>query len=467
MAIGAAGVLGACTVGPDYKRPDVTTPAQFRAQLTPSEANSLADMPWWSVFNDPSLQALISEAVRNNYDLQIAAARIAQAREAVTVAHSAIYPQVDYNVSAAGGRTVIQGENSAAAANVAVIGGGLNVSQDLDPWGLIRRSTEAARARLLAQEDIRRGVMLTLVTDVANGYFRLVELDRELAIADDSTRLFKDTFDLFTRRFQAGRDSNLPVQRAQANYDASRARSEDLRRQIAQQENALSILLGSYPKDIPRGRVLTEQTMPATPLSATSDLLERRPDIHAAEADMMAANADIGVAVANYFPRVGLSAVLGGQWVDVAGQTGPFGIWTAALAAAGPIFNGGRLRAIYRERKAFWDETVVEYRKTVIVAFQETSDALIAQQRLAGQRAALEAQVADLQRSAGLALTRYNGGRASYFEVIEAQQELFPAEDSLAQTQRDQLVATVNLYKALGGGWKLTPAEWAHPNTGG
>jgi multidrug efflux system outer membrane protein len=309
--------------------------------------------------------------------------------------------------------------------------------------------------------------MLTLVTDVANGYFRLLELDRELAISDNSTRIFKDTFDLFSRRFQAGRDSNLPVQRSQANYDESRARSEALRRQIVQQENALSILLGSYPKDIPRARGLGEQTMPATPLSATSDLLERRPDIHAAEADMMAANAQIGVAVANYFPHVGLSALVGGTWIDVAGASGTFGIWNAALGVAGPIFNGGRLKAIYQERKAFWDETVVQYRKTVLLAFQETSDALVAQQTLANQRAALEEQVADLQQSASLALTRYNAGRATYFEVLEAQQQLFPAEDSLAQTERDQLVATVNLYKALGGGWKLAPEEWAHPNTGG
>ncbi len=295
---------------------------------------------------------------------------------------------------------------------------------------------------------------------MAAGYFRLLELDRELAIANESTRVFKGTLDLFTARFEAGRDSKLPVQRAQANYDESRARAADLKRQIAQQENALSILLGSYPKSIPSGRGLAEQTMPATPLGATTDLLQRRPDILAAEQNMITANAEIGVAVANFFPRIGLSAFVGAEGITFAGTSSAFGLWSAGLAASGPIFTGGRLKAEYQGRQAFWDETVAQYRKTVLTAFQETSDALVAQQNLVERRAALEAQVADLKSSVDLALSRYDGGRASYFEVLEAQQQLFPAQDALAQTQRDQLVAVVNLYKALGGGWKLTPDEW-------
>jgi multidrug efflux system outer membrane protein len=302
--------------------------------------------------------------------------------------------------------------------------------------------------------------MLTLVTDVASGYFRLLQLDRQMAVAQESTRAFQGTFDFFNTRFQGGRDSALPVQRAQANLDESRARIEDLKRQIAQQENAISILLGGYPRDIPRGRSLLDEPLRATPVGAASDLLQRRPDIMAAEHNMVSANAEIGVAVANFFPRIGLSAIGGGQGIHLAGANTGFGLWSAGLSAAGPLFNGGRLQAIYEGQKAYWDETVAQYRKTVLTAFQETSDALAAQQTLASRRQALEAQVVNLRQSGDLALTRYDGGRASYFEVLEAQQQLYPVEGQLAQTEGDQLLATVSLYKALGGGWKMSPAEW-------
>jgi outer membrane protein, multidrug efflux system len=456
----ASSLVGGCTLGPDYERPPISVPTTFRAQLTPTEAASFADLPWWSAFNDPTLQSLISEAVVNNYEVQIAVARIEQARAALGVVSSESVPQLNYGAGVGGGRGLVQSQDSVSAVTAGTITGGLNAAWEIDLWGRIRRSTEAARANLLAQEDVRQGVMLSLVTDVANGYSRLLELDRELAIANESTRAFKGSFDLFTARFAAGRDSKLSVHRSQANYDESRARAADLKRQIAQQENALSILLGSYPKSIPRGRGLAEQTLPATPLGASSDLLQRRPDILAAEENMIAANAEIGVAIANFFPRIGLSAFVGGEGLRIAGTNSAFGLWSAGLAATGPIFNGGRLKSEYEGRQAFWDESVAQYRKTVLTAFQETSDALAAQQNLVDRRAALEAQVTDLKNSVDLALLRYDGGRATYFEVLEAQQQLFPAQDALAQTQRDQLVAVVNLYKALGGGWKLAPEEW-------
>ncbi len=333
----------------------------------------------------------------------------------------------------------------------------LNAAWEIDVWGRIRHSTEAAKAHLFAQEDVRRGVLLTLVSDVAAGYFRLLELDRELAIAQDSVGVYKQTVDLFNTRFEAGRDSKLPVERARANYDAATARVEDLRRAITQQENALSVLAGGYPKAIERGRRLTEQSMPPTPLGSTTDLLQRRPDIAEAEQNMIEANAQVGVAIADYYPRIGLSALVGGQGVAIGDWQG-FPLWNVALNAAGPIYTGGRLRAVTRERQAYWDETVAQYKKTILGAFRETSDALIAQQTLVTRRAALERQVDDLQRSSDLALRRYDAGRASYFEVLEAQQQLFPAQDELAATQRDQLVAVVSLYKALGGGWQ-TPQD--------
>lgn len=460
LAAAATSMLSAgCTMGPDYKKPDVQVPAQFRSQLSPTEASSFADLPWWSAFSDPQLRVLINEAVNNNYDVQIAAARIEQARAELGVVRSEAYPQLDYSLQGGGQRTVIQGLQGVGVAEFGTLGGILNAAWELDVWGRIRRASESARASLFAQEEIRRGVFLTLVTDVASGYYRLLTLDRQLAIAEESTRTYKGTFDLFNLRFQAGKDSNLPVQRSEAIYNASLSRAADLKRQIAQQENALSILVGSPPRDIPRGR-LADQSLPPTPLGATSDILQRRPDIRAAEQNMIAANADIGVAVANFFPRIGLSAFGGPQGIRFAGENNWFGLWSAGLSAAGPIFNGGRLQSIYNGRKAFWDETVAQYRKTVLTAFQDTSNALAAQQNLVTQRQALEAQVVNLRQSSDLALTRYDGGRASYFEVLEAQQQLYPVEAELAQAQGDQLLATVSLYKALGGGWKLTPDEW-------
>jgi multidrug efflux system outer membrane protein len=221
--------------------------------------------------------------------------------------------------------------------------------------------------------------------------------------------------------------------------------------------------MGAPPGPIPRGKALEAQTLPAAPVGATTDLLQRRPDIRAAEQGMMRANAEMGVAVANKFPRLGLSALAGLVGVDVSGDTGTFGVGSVGLGLAGPIFTGGRLEEIYNNRKAYWDETVAQYRHTALVALGETADALAAQRTLDARRAALERQIASLRRSVELAQTRYDTGRAGYFEVLEAQQQLFPAEDALAQTRRDQLIAVVNLYKALGGGWQLTDDQWTKP----
>jgi multidrug efflux system outer membrane protein len=443
-----------------------TTPAQFRGQAAPTEASSIADLPWWGVFHDPALQALIQEGLANNYDLKIAITHIEQARALVAVAASQGKPQVGYQAGITGQTAFTVDPVGIGTITYGTLGGALNAAWEIDLWGRIKRSTEAARAELFAREDVRRGVMLSLVTDIATSYFRLVELDRELAIAQDSERVFGHTLDLFNDRYKAGRDSDLPVQRTQANYEASHSKTQELLREIAIQENALSILVGAYPKDIPRGEILTAQTMPEAPLGATTALLERRPDILAAEEQMVRANAQIGVAIANYFPRVGLSALGGGIGAILNDTFTGFGFWGAALNVAGPIFTGGRLQAEERQRRAEWDEMVDQYRKTVIIAFQETSDALAAQRTLVGRRTALENQIASLQRSIDLASTRYDSGRASYFEVLEAQQELFPAEAELAQTQRDQLLAVVNLYKALGGGWNVADAQWtAHAQT--
>ncbi|NEX92178.1 efflux transporter outer membrane subunit [Caulobacter sp. 17J65-9] len=454
VLLAALASAGCRTVGPDYKRPDATYPERFRDEFGPTTAGSIADQAWWRVFDDPALQALISEALTNNYDLQIAAARVQQAQALMGVVKSQGGPQLDYQAFAGTQQTLTPEPNSIGTARFTALGGLLQASWEIDLWGRIRRETEAAQANLYAEQYVSRGVVLTLISEVAAGYFRLLTLDRELAIAKESQKVYGRTLDLFTLRFNAGKDSKLPVERASSGYEASQADVEDLTRAIAQQENALSILLGVPPRAIARGRPLDQQVAPAAPPGTTSEVLQRRPDILRAEQQMIQANAQIGVAVANYFPRVGLSALLGGDIVHFEGNTESFGIWNLALQASGPIFNSGRLDSQYNLRRAFWDQSVAEYRKTVLGAFQETSDALIAQQTLARQRAALERQVVSLRESLDLALLRYDGGRASYFEVLEAEQQLFPSEDALARTKRDQLLAVVNLYKALGGGWQ-------------
>jgi multidrug efflux system outer membrane protein len=459
-------LIAGCTMGPNYKQPPVQVAQTFRDQIGPADAASIADLPWWSVFNDPPLQALINDGLHNNYDLQVAVSRIEQARQIVLQSQSEGAPQIGYNVGAAGQREVVAGTHSATTATFGTFGGLLSAAWEFDVWGRIRRSTEASEANLLRQEDVRRGVMLTLVTDLSAGYFRLLELDRELAIAQESVGNYRRTFDLFNDRFKAGKDSDLPVQRTQALVQSSEANIAALKRLITQQENALCVLTGRDPGPIERGRLLTDQTLPPSPVGETTALLKRRPDILAAEQSMVNANAEIGVALANFYPTIGLSTLAGGEGVAFGHGVQGFGIWSLALSAAGPIFTGGRLQAVYHQRQAFWDETVAEYRKTILTAFQETSDALIAQQTLVAQRERLEAQIAALRRSESIAQLRYDNGRASYFEVLEAQQQLYPAEYELAQTQRDQLLATVSLYKALGGGWNVETGAWAQPKAG-
>ncbi len=430
-------------VGPDYKRPEVKPVEDFRSQIGPSEATSLADLGWWQVFNDKALQGLIVTALEHNYDLELAADRVEQSRALVGVAASQLYPQIGYQGFAGREKvfTPLQQDVEQGRGNITfnAFGGLLNLAWELDVWGRIRRSTEAARANLFAQEYVRRGVMLTLVSDVAASYFSVLELDRELAIAQESSRTYKQTLDLFTQRYKFGRDSKLPVARAQAAYASSIASVASLKRAIVQQENAISILLGAYPEEIPRGVQLTEQAAPRTPLGLTTDVMQRRPDILQAEQ-----NALCGAQSPN------MNHLLDNS----------FSIWNIAGGLAGPIFQGGQILETYYAQQALWEGTIVQYKQSVIVAFREVSDALIAQTTLVDQRGALEGQVASLREAVELSLLRYNAGRASYFEVLEAEQLLFPAEDALAQSQRDQLLVVVALYKALGGGWNLSDTQW-------
>jgi multidrug efflux system outer membrane protein len=457
---GLLGALDRLKVGPNYERPATQLPERFRGQADSADPASVADLPWWDVFGDPALQRLVREALENNYDLQTAIARVAQFRAQVGVAASDLYPHAGYGGAATREKAfvpLVPGGNH----TFNLFSGVLDVAWEIDIWGRIRRATEAARAQFLASEDVRRGVMLSLVSDVAAGYFGLLELDREREIARSSAETYQRTLDLFTQRYEGGKDTKLSTSRAEASLAASLATIARLDQAIIQQENAISQLLGAPPRPIERGNPLTAQSPPAAPAGLTSDLLQRRPDIVRAEHDMMSANAEIGVAVANFFPRIGLTALYGGESDDINNVLkNNFSIWNIAGSVSGPIFQGGRLIEQYRGRQAFWDETIAAYRGTIVQALREVSDALAAQSKLVERRAAEERQVKALELAVELSLDRYRTGRANYFEVLEAQQQLYPAEDGLAQSQRDQLLTVVALYKALGGGWKLTDDAW-------
>ncbi len=413
-------------------------PDDFRGRIGPADAASFADLPWWEVFGDPTVQDLARRALVGNYDLQGAVARIEQARAQVGVAASDLYPHAGYQGSAE--RQKIFFTPTFPSSTFNTFQGALNVAWEIDIWGRVRRATEDARARFLATEEARRGFVVTLVSDVATDYFALLELDRELAIAHESAETYQRTLDVFTRRYVGGTDTKISTSRAEANLQSSLANIAALERQITQQEDALSVLLGANPGPVDRGMPLVHQATPVTPPGLTTDLLRR----------------------ANFFPTIGLSAMYGnaGSKIGNVFRNGA-SVWNIAANVSGPLFQGGRLIEAYRAQKAFWDETIAEYRATIVEAFREVADALAAEAGLAKQRRAQEAQVVALQEAVRLSLLRYETGLSNYIEVLDALQLLYPAENALAQTQRDQLIAVVNLYKALGGGWAPPAKEVA------
>ncbi len=460
-AAGLAVVLAsACALGPNYVRPPVAPPEDHRGHVDAPEATSLADLPWWQVFEDGVLQQLILESLHANYDLKTAVARVEQAKAQVGVAQSPFYPQIGYQTSS--GRQHQPQFQGQAADTYNLFYGAVALAWEIDVWGRIRRSNEAAQQTLLATEEFRRGILLSLVTSVAQAYLTLLELDRELEIATDTTQSFQQTLDLFTRRYQGGVGDKLQVSRAEAALAITQAQIPDLERRIVIQENALCVLLGRNPGPIPRGTPLVARTgAPATPPGLPSALLERRPDVLRAEHVIASANAQVGVAVTNFFPQIGLTALYGGQSTelrDIVKQN--FSLWNIAGNAAGPLFQGFALLEQYRGQLAGWEETKALYQQTVLTAFAEVSNTLTAQSKFAAALTAQERAVRAYQESVRLSLLRYNSGLAGYYEVLEAQQQLFPAEISLAQIQLDQLLTVVTLYRALGGGWQLTDEQW-------
>lgn len=459
-------LLHGCAVGPNYQRPKVNAPVEFRGAEGAAEQTSIADLPWWEVFKDDQLRHLVQTAVANNYDLQIAVTRIEQARQIGEQARAQYLPFVNYSVGSGYGKNEFTGTfvpNSAQQQGslLAVA----SVAWEADVWGRIRRTNESARAEYLATEQARRGVMLSLVSNVAQAYFELLDLDLQLEIAKRTTESFSQTVTLFTQRLEGGVASKLDTSRAEAAQAEAAASIPEIERQIGLKENEISVLLGSNPGPIPHSAKLLDQIIPPEiPAGLPSALLERRPDILEAEQHLRSANAQIGVATANYFPRIGLTAVLGRASSPLSElSSGQATVWSVAGAISGPLYQGGALRAQKRQTVAYWEQTKLQYEQTAQIAFEDVSNALLSRQKYEGIREGQARAVDAYQESVKVSLQRYLAGKASYFEVLDAQQLLFPAENSLALTELNRRTVIVQLYKALGGGWNLSDPDWIGP----
>jgi multidrug efflux system outer membrane protein len=466
LALLAGGVATGCAIGPDYRRPPVTQVQTFRGQPAPDPA-SLADLPWWDLFEDPILKNLIHEALAGNYDVKIAAARIQEARAQVGVARSQFFPQVGYNFDVARTRNPLAAAGIPSSATQDVTSnfflGALSAQWELDIWGRIRRANEAARANLLATEEARRGVWLSLVSDVAQAYFELLSLDVQLQIARDSADAFQGTYNLFQDRLQFGDASQLETSRAEGALGGAQANIPEIENRIAAKENQIAILLGRTPAPIPRGAPMYAQPLvPEVPAGLPSTLLERRPDLRQVEQQLVRANAQIGVAKAEFLPKLNLTGILGTASPEISAITsGGSLVWAVAAGLTGPIFQGGRILQNYRATLAERDLAVLQYQQAVITALQEVANNLTALTKLRNAEVGQDRSVRALQAAVMHATDRYWFGLASYYEVLEAQQQLFPAQQTLAQIRRNRLTAYVALYRALGGGWSLTDAQWS------
>ena len=457
-----------CAVGPDYRRPAVETPATFRNEKATGNDHSFADIAWWEIYRDDRLQELIRSALADGYDARIAAARVEQSRAIAAEIHGQRFPGVGYAANADRGRNAQLGNAYTQGAGATTSGFDvyLGVAWELDLWGRVRRLDEAARAQYLSSEEVRRGVLLSLVSEVATAYFELLTLDAEHGITQQETRGFGETLKLFNQRLVGGVASRLETASAEAAVAASAARVAELERQIALKENQISVLLGRHPTAIMRGANLTDQTVPPeVPAGLPSQLLERRPDVRQAEAAARAANAGIGVTVGGFLPRIGLSALLGAVSPQLEGITSQkAGLWSVGAQATGPLFQGGGLHGQYEAANAAWEEAKLRYQQTALNAFADVADALVSRQKLAEVREQQARAVRAYEDAVKIATERYIAGSASYYEVLQAQQQLFPSQVALAETRRNELIAMVRLYKALGGGWNLADAAaWAGP----
>jgi multidrug efflux system outer membrane protein len=453
LALLIAAMLSGCMVGPDYRRSDVSAPAAWR--LGETEAREISNAAWWEQFSDPALSSLVRKAIASNKDLEIATANVDQAFAQYGITRSALFPQVDGGASAArqraseSGPVPVFGKATLNDYNI-----NLSASFELDIWGRLRRATESARASLLGSEEGRRTVVLTLVSEVANGYIQLRALDRQLEIARYTSGSLSEAARLQKVRFDEGAVPESDYRQAESQYQTAAAQVPELERLIARQENFISVLLGANPGPIERGREIDALFFPALPDGLPSTLLERRPDIRQAEQNLIAANADIGLAKAAYFPRISLTGLLGlesGQLSDL--FKGPSRTWSYGAGVTLPIFNAGRIRNQVAQAEAFQRQMLSTYQKSIIVAFQDVENALIDRTKFAQSRELQARNVAALQRFRDLAALRYREGATIYLEVANAEQSLFNAQLAYVATQSQLFQSYANLYKAMGGGW--------------
>jgi len=446
-------LLSGCNLGPKYNRPTVHPPASYYTEEQAWQ-NSIADQAWWELFKDPVLQNLIREALKNNYDLQLAVAQVEQQRALLGLARSQYYPQVAYDGN-------ISGQKSPNIPNHTYYSYSLTAFWEIDLFGKIRKMTEAQRAVYFSSEEARRDVRLLVMSQVAQGYFQLRALDAQLEISHRTVKSFQDTLDIFQHRLEGGYASGLETSRAQAALSNVAATIPDLERQIVAQENALDLLLGRNPGPIPRGATLADQyEPPEVPAGLPATLLERRPDLREAEQNLIAANANVGVAKANFFPTLSLSGLFGGVSPQLSQLTGAGKAWTLGADFTGPIFTGGRLKSQYHASLAVRDQAKVSFEKAVTQAFGEVSTSLSAHEQLAKAYREQVASVDAYREAVRLSSSRYDNGLASYLEVIDAQIQMYPAETASVNYDLGRKLALVDLYRALGGGWNLTDVQW-------
>ena len=452
-------LAAACTLGRNYERPQVQTPAAYRAALTESSAASLAEIQWFDLFRDETLTGLVRTALQENFELRIAAQRVLQARAAYGITSAGQWPTLDGSADLIAARSSQVGANRGIPAgtdtNVSYAQAGFSFGWELDVWGRLRRLNEAARAQYLATEEARRGVVTTLVADVSQTYLALRALDHELEIARSTRDAANNALRLVEARRTSGVASGLDVRQAEQLLYTATGQIASIEREIALAENALSLLLGHVPGDIPRGRPLEDmQAPPTVPAGLPSALLERRPDIRRAEQELIAANAQIGAAKADYFPRISLTGFLGVQSRQLSDLlSGPAVLASAGVGAAGPIFNAGRTRNNVRLAEAIHGEALVNYQRVIYSAFRDVSDGLAGYAKTNQQRVEQEHLVETLTASAQLAAQRYQGGLDSYLPVLDAQRNLFQGELDLARLRQQEVGSLVQLYRALGGGW--------------
>ena len=452
--------LGGCTVGPNYVRPTVDTPPSWR--MTDAEAKDVANTAWWGQFNDPVLDNLIGSALQENLDLQIASARVDEFAGRYGFVRADLFPQV--GASAAAGRqrfTEETGNTNLPGTNFTLgnYSATLDATWELDVWGRIRRATEAARAELVASEEGRRAVILSLVCSVAGSYVNLRDLDRQLEISEETAKTREESLRIFKLRFEGGFSSEVEYVQVKSLYEEALAVIPAVEKAITQQENALCVLLGRNPGPIPRGKTIDQLALPSIPAGLPSDLLSRRPDLLLAEQNLVAANARIGVAKAAYYPAISLTGFLGFASTDLSNLfTGAAKVWSYSVPVTMPIFTAGKIAGDVQAAEAIQRQALFGYRQAIQTAFREVDDSLVDQARTREQLAAQARQVEALQKYVELAQLRFDNGYTSYLEVLDAQRSLFSVQLNYTQNQGVLLQALINLYKAMGGGW-VTEAD--------